>query len=124
MAKKKRYLSPYDSVHAWMKATKSELAFSGKAVKDWQAWRRKFRARLVKNLGPMPDKVLLRAEVIRREDMGDYVREKVVFDTERFASVPAYILTPKGLKRGEKRPGILAAHGHGIGKNIGQTRRP
>lgn len=117
MAKRKRYLSPYDSVHAWMQATKSELAFGGETVNDWRVWRRKFRARVVKNLGPMLEKVPLRAEVIRRDDMGDYVREKIVCDTERFASVPAFVLTPKGLKRGEKRPGILAAHGHGIGKN-------
>ena len=55
--------------------------------------------------------------MLRRDDMGDYVREKVAFDTEQFASVPAFVLVPKGLKRGEKRPGILAAHGHGIGKN-------
>ena len=115
MAKRKRYLSPYDSVHAWMQATKSELAFGGETVNDWRVWRRKFRARVVKNLGPMLEKVPLRAEVIRRDDMGDYVREKIVCDTERFASVPAFVLTPKGLKRGEKRPGILAAHGHGIG---------
>ena len=117
MSKRKRYLSPYDSVHAWMRATKSELAFDGKTVNDWRGWRRKFRSRLVKNLGPMPENVPLRAEVIRRDDMGDYVREKIVYDTERFCSVPAFVLTPKGLKRGEKRPGILAAHGHGIGKN-------
>ena len=59
----------------------------------------------------------LHAEVLRREDMGDYVREKVIYDTEAFASVPAYVLVPKDLQKGEKRPGILAAHGHGIGKN-------
>jgi len=31
--------------------------------------------------------------------------------------VPAYLLVPKDLGRGEKRPGILAAHGHGRGKD-------
>ncbi len=117
MDRRKRFFSPYESVFAWMRATKPELAFDGQTVDDWRLWRRKFRARLIKNLGPMPERVPLRAEVIRRDDMGDYVREKVAFDTERFASVPAFVLVPKGLRRGEKRPGILAAHGHGIGKN-------
>jgi dienelactone hydrolase len=117
MAKRTRYLSPYDSIHGWMQATKPTLAFDGKTEADWRVWRRQFRAQLVKLLGEMPKKVPLRAEVIAREDMGDYVREKVIYDTEAFASVPAYVLIPKGLKKGEKRPGILAAHGHGIGKN-------
>ena len=117
MAKRKRYLSPYETVQAWMRANRGALVFDGKTVDDWRAWRRQFRAQLVKRLGPMPEQVSLRSEVLEREDMGTYVREKVVYDTERFASVPAYVLVPKGLKRGEKRPGVLAAHGHGIGKN-------
>ena len=117
MANRKRFLSSYDSVHAWIAAEKPALSFSGRTAEDWRAWRRQFRARLVKLLGPMPEKVPLRAEVLKREDLGDHIREKVVYDSERYASVPAWVLTPKGLKKGERRPGILAAHGHGMGKN-------
>jgi dienelactone hydrolase len=100
-----------------MQATKPKLAFKGKTEDEWRIWRRQFRAQLVRLLGEMPAKVPLNAEVTDRQDMGGYVCEKVIYDTEAFASVPAYVLVPKGLKRGEKRPGILAAHGHGIGKN-------
>lgn len=117
MAKTKRYLSPYDTVQGWMQKTKPELAFDGETVDEWRAWRRKFRSKLLRFLGDMPQDVPLHAEVISREDMGDYIREKVIYNTEAFASVPAFVLVPKDLKRGEKRPGILAAHGHGIGKN-------
>ena len=81
MGKRKRYLSPHDTVTAWMNATRSELAFDGKTVDDWRTWRRKFRARLVKNLGPMPKKVPLRAEVIRKED-------KVIMFGKRLCMIP------------------------------------
>ena len=117
MGKRKRYYSPYETVARWIEINRGELAFSGKTIDDWRKWRRKFRARLVRNLGKMPERVPLRAETLSREDMGTFVREKVVYDTEACASVPAYVLIPKGLKRGEKCPGVLAAHGHGIGKN-------
>ncbi len=117
MGKRKRHYSPHETVVKWIESNRGELAFSGKTVDDWRAWRKKFRARLVRNLGKMPEKVPLRAETLSREDMGTFFREKVVYDTEAFASVPAYVLIPKDLRRGEKCPGVLAAHGHGIGKN-------
>lgn len=74
----------------------------------------------------MPEPVPLRAEVLERTDQGDFVREKVVFDSERFMSVPAWVLVPKGLRRGDRRPGILYAHGHGLGKDgaVGLVDQP
>ena len=117
MGKRKRYFSPYASAQGWTQGERPELSFGGRSVQDWRTWRRRFRARLVKLLGPMPEPVPFGTEVLGREDMGEYVREKVIYNTEKYASVPAYVLVPKGLKRGERRPGILAAHGHGIGKN-------
>jgi dienelactone hydrolase len=116
MARKKRYLSPYDSVTAWIKHEQSALTFQGKSREDYEAWRKEFYKRLRILLGPWPEAVSLDAETVERVDCGDFVREKVVYDTEKYVSVPAYVLVPKGIKPGEKRPGILAAHGHGRGK--------
>ena len=113
---KKRYLSPYDSVHAWIENEASELTFSGSTRAEWAAWRTAFDARLRQLMGRCPQPVPLDPEVLERVDCGDYIREKVVFDTEKYVSVPAYVLIPKDLKPGERRPGILAAHGHGRGK--------
>ena len=48
-----------------------------------------------------------RLEVV---DRGDHVREKILFDSSAGVRVPAWLLLPKDLARGEKRPGILAAH--------------
>lgn len=92
------------------------LAFSGKTKAEWRAWRRKLAARLRQLLGDFPRPVPLRPEVVEREDLGDVIREKVVFDSERDMSVPAYVLIPKSRKRGERLPAVLSCHGHGVGK--------
>lgn len=111
-----RYLSPYDSVMAWIEHEQSALTFRGSSRDDWARWREAFDARLRELLGRFPDPVPLDPEVLETVDCGDYAREKVVYDTEKYCSCVAYVLTPKGLRPGEKRAGILAAHGHGNGK--------
>lgn len=112
----RRLITVRDTVNAMMEEVKPSLAFNGKSTRDWMLWRRKFLKQLRSNLGRFPHPVALRAEVVERVDVGSYVREKVVYNTERYASVPAYVLIPKGIKPGEKRPALLCAHGHGRGK--------
>jgi len=106
-----------DSAVARLKARGPATSFRGKTRQDWQQWRRSFRRAILEELGQMPKPVPLRPEILERSDEGDYIREKVVFDSEAFMSVPAWVLIPKGLRRGEKRPAILCAHGHGQGKD-------
>ena len=92
------------------------LAFRGKTKQDWRTWRRTLMARLHDLLGEFPKPCPLRPETVEREDLGDVIREKVVFDSERDMSVPAYVLIPKSRRRGERLPAILSSHGHGVGK--------
>jgi dienelactone hydrolase len=42
----------------------------------------------------------------------DHVREHIAYDSVPGTTVTAYVLVPKGLKKGERRPGVLALHGH------------
>jgi len=114
---KQRYLSPFDSVMAWIENEQSDLTFNATTRDGYERWRDVFENRLRGLLGPMPEPVALDPEIIETVDCGDYIREKVVFDTEKYCSVVAYVLVPKDLQPGEKRPGILAAHGHGNGKS-------
>jgi len=114
---RKRIFTTQESMLARLRAEPPALAFRAKTRPEWQTWRRAFRRAIVKSLGRMPERVPLRAETLERTDCGDYWREKVVFDSERFMSVPAWVTVPKGLRRGERRPGILVAHGHGEGKD-------
>lgn len=111
----KRYLSPYESVWAWVQSEKPTLSFQGNTVHEYKSWRSRFKSQLLKLLGKTPKKVPLNLEIIESVDKETYVREKIIYDSEKYVSIPAYILTPKNIGS-EKRPGILAAHGHGRGK--------
>lgn len=93
-----------------------ELAFRGSTKQDWRAWRRALAARMRTLLGDFPKPCPLRPEIVEREDLGEVIREKVVFDSERDMAVPAYVLIPKSRAPGERLPAILSSHGHGIGK--------
>jgi dienelactone hydrolase len=92
------------------------LRFRGQTRLDWEQWRAKFAEAIRTQLGPWPEKVPLRPEVVEVVQCEGYRREKIVFDSDAFSSVPAYVLIPDGLAPGERRRAILYAHGHGIGK--------
>jgi dienelactone hydrolase len=58
-----------------------------------------------------PPPVDPRPEVLDRVDMGDYIREKILFSTSPYFRVPAYVLIPKNLKR--PAPAMVDLHSHG-----------
>ena len=76
------------------------------------------RRLLTRALGPLPERVPLNFEVLDSVDCGTYRRDHVVYDSERWMSVPAYLLVPhEREKKGRPGPAILAQHGHGPGKD-------
>jgi dienelactone hydrolase len=79
-------------------------------------WRGRCRDRLAKLLGPFPEPVPLEFETLESVACDGYRRHRVVFDTEKTMSVPAYLLVPDG--RVGPGPAVLAAHGHGPGKDL------
>lgn len=111
-----RYITPTDGIWAWMRDRKPLMSYNASTSEEAVFWRRKFRSQLLKLLGPIPPRVPLNPEITEEIDMGDYTRKRVIFDSDPYATVPAYLLIPKGIKPGEKRAAILAAHGHGFGK--------
>ena len=113
---KSRPINLYDVLQGWLKTRKPDCAFTGHTRQDFQDWRKAFRQHYRRCLGPWPQKVPSRLKTVERVDRDDHTREKVLFDSSPGVTVPAYVLIPKGLRRGERRPGILASHGHGNGK--------
>ncbi|MFQ6115114.1 MAG: alpha/beta hydrolase family protein, partial [bacterium] len=93
------------------------LSFRAQNEKDWQEWREGLKGKLLELLGEFPaDRCPLNAEVLERTELEDYIREKVVFESEPGVSVPAYVLIPKGVKADGKARALLCLHGHGRGK--------
>jgi len=58
-----------------------------------------------------PPKCEPQPETVERVDCGDYIREKVYFNTTPDLRVPAYVLIPKQAKL--PAPAIVALHDHG-----------
>src|SRR5579871_6618936 len=62
-------------------------------------------------LGYQPPLVSPDAQVVDRQDLGDFVRERVLFSTSADFRVPAYVHIPKGIKG--RAPAIVDLHSHG-----------
>jgi dienelactone hydrolase len=88
-----------------------ELSFLRSEFGDLETWQTKARATVLERLFYAPPPVAPAADVIRREDRGDYVQESLTFQTTPDLRVPAYVLIPKKSKL--PAPGILALHCHG-----------
>ena len=79
--------------------------------RDWNAYRLIAREKILDAFAYRPAFVTPQAEVVDRADLGDYIREKIVFSTSPELRVPAYVLIPKGLKG--PAPAIVDLHSHG-----------
>lgn len=108
-----RYIRPADGLIARLAATPKALTFTGSTPAEWAKWRRDFERAVLCRLGPAPESCPLNPEITSREDCGSYVRERVVFDSEPFASVTAWVLVPKTATAAHPAPAVLCCHGHG-----------
>lgn len=100
-----------------IKNTVPKLSFSDS--RDYSKWKEEIREKFIelfgidkieKNLAENPD-FQIESEV----DMGDYTRIRFSFYSEVDARVPVYILIPKDIKKGEKRPVVITLQGHSTG---------
>src|SRR5437870_11433018 len=87
------------------------LSFLRDEFTDVTAWKKQARGKLLELLHYAPPKCKPEAETVEKVDRGDYVQEKVYFNTTPDLRVPAYVLIPKKAKR--PLPGIVALHDHG-----------
>jgi dienelactone hydrolase len=78
---------------------------------EWNARRPALHAELWALLGHLPPRPRQpTAQIVSREDRGDYLVEKFTFDNEAGSTVPGYLLLPKD--KGQKHPAILYCHWH------------
>jgi dienelactone hydrolase len=86
-------------------------SFLGNRFRSVEEYRRAGRDAVFQALGYNPGAVQPRPEVVDRQDLGEFVREKLVFSTAPDCRVPAYLHIPKGLKG--PAPAIVDLHSHG-----------
>ena len=64
-----------------------------------------------------------RPHVTKSVQCDGYVRHRVEIHTEAHVVMPMYVLVPDGLKEGERRPAMIAAHGHDGGGKVAVVGR-
>ena len=89
------------------------LSFDGETKDDWRRWRAKAIRKLRELLGEFPEKVDLNAEVVCSVEEDGIIRERVVFDSEEYMSVPCVVLKPADMPNDRKGRAIVCSHGHG-----------
>ena len=78
---------------------------------DLASWRQQARGKLLDLLHYSPPPCEPKPEVVEKVDAGDYVREKVHFNTTPDLRVPAFVLVPKGVQF--PAPAVVVLHDHG-----------
>jgi dienelactone hydrolase len=87
------------------------LSFLNEKFKRVKPWKSVARGKLLELLHYSPERCAPEAEVVERIDKGDYIREKIYFNTAPGIRVPAYLLIPS---KGKKpMPAVVALHDHG-----------
>jgi len=104
----------------WLAKADLAPAFAAPASREaWENKREKIRAEVWQLLGKLPPRPALpQVKTLAREDRGECVMEKFEFDNEAGATVPGYLILPKGLTA--KAPAILYCHWHGGEYEIGK----
>jgi dienelactone hydrolase len=87
------------------------LSYLRDEFKELPEWKKQARGKLLELLHYAPPKCDPRPEVVETLDRGEYVREKVFFNTTPDLRVPAYVLVPK--KKERPLPALVALHDHG-----------
>ena len=86
-------------------------SFLTNRVRSVEEYRREGRRLLLDAFGYRPAAVAARAEVVHREELPEFTREKILFSTTPEFRVPAYLHIPKNRKG--RVPAIVDLHSHG-----------
>jgi len=89
---------------------------TGLDEEQFAEWQSRLREKLAGLLGLANfEKTPLNASFDPPESFEGYTSQRVEIDTEPGVRMPFYVLTPAGIQPSERRPVILALHGHGGG---------
>jgi dienelactone hydrolase len=93
-----------------------QYRFCAKNIEEHEAWKGKLKNRLIKTLGlDRMQSCELTPQFVESESLEGFRRDKVIIQTEPGVWMPMYILIPEDLKKDEKRPVVVAVHGHHSG---------
>lgn len=93
-----------------------EMGLRAETVDEYEIWKTGLREKLrhITGMNSMESCELL-PQPVESVQLDGYKRNKVVIQTAPELWMPLYILIPDDLRAGEKRPSVIAPHGHGSG---------
>lgn len=97
-----------------------KMSLSREFPADLPGWQAEVKGKLLKLLGLVPEpRPSVEAEVKSEEEAEGYLRRYIYLHRSDGLIIPAYLLLPGGDESAEMRcPGLLAVHGHGMGKVV------
>ncbi len=87
------------------------LAFTQPQFRSLKYWKQVARARILDLLQYRPSKWPVRGQTLETVDRGDYMLEKVQFNTSPYYRASAYVLVPKDAPP-RQTPAVIALHDH------------
>ena len=103
-------LSFVDFLDAYGRANPPSMVY--REGEDFAQWQERFRQQLGGLLGPLPERVEPAAETVETVAADGHTRHVLRIPVSPFSTLVAYLLVPDGLRPGERRPGLIASHGH------------
>lgn len=92
------------------------MRLRAQSAAELQIWQAELRAKLQTIAGiDTMERCPLAPESGASEQMDGYTRQWIAIETEPGVRMPLYMLVPDGIVRGERRPVMLAPHGHSSG---------
>lgn len=86
-------------------------SFLGDRFQRLEDFKEAGRQKILELLLYRPEPVDPKPELLERVDLGDFIREKLLFSTSPYFRVPAYVLIPK--QAAQPAPAIVDLHSHG-----------
>jgi pimeloyl-ACP methyl ester carboxylesterase len=108
-----RNLSPNQMFIEMAKAHVPTYHFTGTTPAAFEAWKAEAYPKVLATLGDFPQSVDPNPELLAEWEYHDLIRQRWIIDVQPNLSATMLVNIPKGLTAGEKRPTILACHGHG-----------
>jgi dienelactone hydrolase len=113
-----RNLNPYTFFDQLGAAHKPEFTFKGKTKAQFRAWQKAALPRVLATLGSEPRRVDPRPELLAEWHEDGLVKQRWVLDVQPGLAATLLLFRPDDLAPDERRPAIMACHGHGpLGKD-------
>ncbi|MBU3114104.1 alpha/beta hydrolase family protein [Clostridium lacusfryxellense] len=128
MFEQEKYFTTSEYLEKLYNEKSRKFGFKAENIFEYKLWKTELRSKLKEIIGLNNMKSCdLEAQIVESQNFTGYRRDKIIIQTEPGVWMPLYILIPDGIKVNEKRPCVIAPHGHGgAGKYsiVGRTDIP